>query len=304
MSKMVAETERKPRTNLADLVRNSPKQWSSIDKKTWSKRIWWTLSRVVVAVGVMWTFRELDPGGVRAEDTQVWEIFLSVFGLIYAVLIGLLLVEALSRFHEIATIIQNELNAVSDMNDFLRFVDHNEKPKREIKTALLNYMRSVTDREWDEMKGAKGITTLMNSETSDELNLVMDAVNTIKARNASDRVALDALINKVAETTSYRTKRLELSHQLLSPALNGLIILISVIIVGSLVLMNVVNFWIHTYMVSVTVIAFYCLRGVLRDLDHPFDGFWNINRNQFDGVISTLEGDLDQNPISSDQGQN
>jgi uncharacterized membrane protein len=54
-----------------------------------------------------------------ATDVSSWSSFFNVFGVIFAIIAGFLLVTVLSRYSNLNQTIEDELNAVESVRDFL-----------------------------------------------------------------------------------------------------------------------------------------------------------------------------------------
>ena len=208
------------------------------------------------------------------------EAFYSVFGVIYAIITGLLVVEALRRYHTLQSIIEQELNAIQDIRDFLHYFYDNEVAKREIKSRLHKYVKSVIDIEWPIMR-EKNVK--MDSDTSNQLFDLIKTVRKIKGKEECDYVALQSIMEKIADVTTYRTERLELSVEHVSQPMQLLIIFMSSIIVGGFVLMNLdcASELIHQLMICASVSAICALYFVIGDLNRPFGGVWDIKDEEF-----------------------
>jgi predicted PurR-regulated permease PerM len=86
------------------------------------------------------------------DDVAAWSAFFSVFGIVYAIVAGFLLVTVLSKYSDLSQVIENELNAIETVRDFLTYLgDEQEKVKTSIKSALSHYTSSLLDTEWPEM---------------------------------------------------------------------------------------------------------------------------------------------------------
>jgi hypothetical protein len=213
------------------------------------------------------------PASAKSISIESWGIFFTVLGVVYAIIVGFVLAELLSRYHRLSTHIHDELNAIEDIRDYLIYVDHNEDTKTCIVDALYGYLVSVVDREWPAMANAQNT---IESDTSPELYGIMEAVEQIKVYDRSDVVALEFMIERISDVTTYRTERLEMSRQHLSPALRFLIVFLSLIVAGGFILMNVGSTLIHGFMVLGAVTSISLLYVVMADLEQPFTGMWNI----------------------------
>jgi len=247
------------------------------------------LISTVIALVFMIIVRNFFPSEVIKTQIETWGIFFAVFGIIYAIIVGFLLVEVLRRYYNMKATIERELNAIEDTRDFLVYLDENQEVERDIRKSLLDYVNSVVSREWAWMEDWSEIS---DSDTSPELYQVMEAVHKIRITNESDNIALSAIIDKVSKLTEYRTERLDLSDEHLSPALRFLILFMSIVLVVSFALMAVESVWIHAFMVFSNVIAINLLYLVITDLNHPFEGLWNIRDTSFRRVAARLAASL------------
>lgn len=247
------------------------------------------LISTVIALVFMIIVRNFFPSEVIKTQIETWGIFFAVFGIIYAIIVGFLLVEVLRRYYNMKATIERELNAIEDTRDFLVYLDENQEAERDIRKSLLDYVNSVVSREWAWMEDWSEIS---DSDTSPELYQVMEAVHKIRITNESDNIALSAIIDKVSKLTEYRTERLDLSDEHLSPALRFLILFMSIVLVVSFALMAVESVWIHAFMVFSNVIAINLLYLVITDLNHPFEGLWNIRDTSFRRVAARLAASL------------
>jgi len=232
-----------------------------------------------IALGIRQIIIEFDIK-IFIKESGMLEAFYSVFGVIYAIIIGLLIIEALRRYHTLQSIIEQELNAIQDIRDFLHYVYDNEDAKREIKSRLHKYVKSVIDIEWPIMR-EKNVK--MDSDTSKQIIDLIKAVRKIKGKEECDYVALQSVMEKIADVTTYRTERLELSVEHVSQPMQLLIIFMSSIIVGGFVLMNLdcASELVHQLMICASVSAICALYFVIGDLNRPFGGVWDIKDEEF-----------------------
>ena len=225
-----------------------------------------------------------------------WEEFYSVFGMIYAIVSGFLLVEVLNRFNKLSEVVEAELNAISDVRDFLLYVDGQNESKQAIKKELQEYVHSVATVEWQTMNDDYAV---LNSDTSKELYDVMHAVNKVQVNNESDREALHFLMAEMSSITSLRTERISIANQQLPPRLKHLLIYMSFVLVAAFVINAGMEAWIHSFMVGSITACVHLLYIVIADLNTPFTGLWTISVNPlvelyltFDESDSQQKGEL------------
>ena len=203
-----------------------------------------------------------------------WEEFYSVFGMIYAIVSGFLLVEVLNRFNKLSEVVEAELNAISDVRDFLLYVDGQEDIKQSVKKELQEYVHSVATVEWSTMNDDYAV---LNSDTSKELYDVMHAVNKVEVNNESDREALHFLMSEMSSITSLRTERISIANQQLPPRLKHLLVYMSLVLVAAFVINAGMEPWIHCFMVGSITACVHLLYIVIADLNTPFTGLWTIS---------------------------
>ena len=105
------------------------------------------------------------------SDVSSWSSFFTVFGVVYAIVVGFLLATVLTRYGTLSQAIESELNAIECIRDFLAYFDESQADiKQTIQVALQEYAQSVADVEWQEMSQPG---TQVNSDTSPQLYELM-----------------------------------------------------------------------------------------------------------------------------------
>ena len=122
------------------------------------------------------------------------------------------------------------------------------------------------------------------------LNKVVANVGKIRVDRGRNYIAVEALIGKMADLTSHRSKRRELALQVFHHPLHILIIFMSLVIAVGFLFLNVGSIWVHIFIVCAIVLSLFTLLAVIRDLDNPYGGYWAIHEDPFINVGKTLEG--------------
>jgi len=263
-----------------------------------------TIFLCIITIVAMLAMRRWDQlASIRAIDMTIWEIFFSVFGLIYAIIVGLLIVEAHRRWRELSSTIQGELNAIGDIHDCLRYFEDsggNRAAKEEIRTLLAQYVEEMNEY-WESMtkspakrieeyegKGFVDILRDLRKESRSKYEYrherfrgrgvrdIIASVRKLEPNDGSDRHALGAIIDKICELTTYCTNRHESAEHGLPFTFYLFIGFMSVIIVGGTLLLDVGDVWVHGLIVFATTAALTGLFLLLYDVDRPFTGYWRI----------------------------
>ncbi|MEJ2181854.1 MAG: DUF4239 domain-containing protein [Gammaproteobacteria bacterium] len=186
------------------------------------------------------------------DDVAAWSAFFSVFGIVYAIVAGFLLVTVLSKYSDLSQVIENELNAIETVRDFLTYLgDEQEKVKTSIKSALSHYTSSLLDTEWPEMSDPR---EPMDSDTSEELYEVMRKSKNIAVETESEAIVYTAIIDSISDITKLRTRRIALANERLPPRLKVLLMFMSIVIIVAFILLGVQNIFTHlTILVSICI---------------------------------------------------
>jgi len=217
------------------------------------------------------------------DDIAAWSAFFSVFGIVYAIVAGFLLVTVLSKYSDLGQVIENELNAIETARDFLIYLgNEQENVKISIKFALSHYTSSLLNKEWPEMSDPR---EPMDSDTSEELYEVMHKSKNIAVETESDAIVYTSIIENISDITKLRTRRIALANERLPPRLKVLLMFMSIVIIVAFILLGVQNIYTHLTILVSICISIHLLYMVIEDLDHPFYGIWNINRIPLDELV-------------------
>ena len=244
----------------------------------------------LVAIGLLLLIKEAD-FGYKIVPCAIAEIFFSVFGVLYAIVVGLLIIDALRRLRDMSATIQDEVNTIEDVWECIRYIDDtgdNQTYKEKMVEALQRYVGSVIKKEWDDMKNVK--KRKLEREMPPSLTDVMENIGKIRTDGGRNFIAVQALIGKMADLTSHRSKRRELALQVFHHPLHILIRFMSVVITVGFLFLNVERLSVHIFIVCAIVVSLIWLHVVIRDLDDPYGGYWAIDKDPFLQVKKMLEG--------------
>lgn len=217
------------------------------------------------------------------DDLAAWSAFFSVFGIVYAIVAGFLLVTVLTKYSDLSLAIESELNAIESVRDFLTYLNEtNNKVATEIKVALSHYTSSLLDHEWVEMSDP---FEPMDSDTSEELYEIMRKSKNISVDTEKDGVVFTALVENISDITKLRTRRIALANDRLPPRLKILMVFMSIVIITAFILLGVQNIYTHVAIIVSLTFSIHLLYMIIEDLDHPFYGIWNINRLPLEELV-------------------
>lgn len=253
------------------------------------------LFTVAAAILIELIFRQYLGSELEGVQLAVWEVFFSVFGVIYAVITGFLLFDILTSYNSLLYTMRDELNAIQDVRDFVLYIQEQSSVASRIRRNLTKYVDRIVEEEWDNMRQNHDP---LKADTSPALYQVMHAVNEIKVRDQNDSIAVTHLMDIVANLTTFRTKRWEFASDILSPALKFLMMFLSVVLVVGFILFHVDNIWLDLFMVFAITVATHLVYQVIADLNTPFKGLWSIDKAPFEALRDKF---LEENRLEDDK---
>lgn len=217
-------------------------------------------------------------------EGAILEVFFGVFGVMYAIVAGFIILVLLENYNAIKAHIWAEVNTLQDLRDYLVYVDNQDDVVDEIKEAIKSYVESVIQQEWTEMVSASQV----DMDTSAEIYEVMKRINKIEVTNRSDAVALGKLIDTVGEITTHRTNRLYSSGEKLPVLLKLFIIILSVLVVFIFTLLPIQEAIIRFLLNGVNIFAVVYIYIIIWDLNRPFKGVWGIDNEPYRDLLARL----------------
>ncbi len=254
--------------------------------------IWYIFVYLAIVSALLYASRTwLSYKGMTA-DIETWGVFFSAFGTLYAIIIGFVLLESLNRYSQLAQTIDEEVNAVQDVRDFLEYLDNGQEHTIiDIEECLLSYVDDVIHREWQAMADPNMVC---DEDTSDKLYGVIKSTNNIKVTNPSDGVALTAIVGHIATITTVRTRRICIAENRLPPLLQVLLQFMSAVLVLGVIFLAVQSAWAHYFMATTLTVSVFLAYQVLDDLAHPFGGAWSLDKGRFVKLAAKLKEKLEE----------
>jgi hypothetical protein len=241
---------------------------------------------VAISIAVLFIHRFLFYSDIY-DDVGAWGTFYTVFGVLYAIIAGFLIIEALSKYNKLQDIMQEEINNLQDIRDLAVYLLRCDGGIRQkIVSELKDYARSVATVEWQSMRqGSKQL----NSDTTKEMYEIFQAIEGIEASSIKDEIALEILVHKMTDITTLRTKRISIATQKLPGSLHYLLSFMSWALIGGLMLLGVHSLTIHILMTLFLIIAVQLFNEIILDIDEPFEGVWHISPEEFQKFAERLE---------------
>ena len=218
-------------------------------------------------------------------DIGAWGVFYTVFGVLYAIIIGFILISTLDKFNNLKRSIDSEVNEIQNVRVLLKYFSDSQKEViNNVRKALLSYVNSIHSIEWENMIKKESLP-----EFSSELEKVIESVSHLKSEDENDNIALTSIINTLSGLTECRTKRIYLSKEEVPPPIMKLLIFMSFILVSGFIIMGVQNFWVHIFMVWSLSTTLQLVINLLTDLNSPFVGIWVVEKDPYSEIVGSIE---------------
>ena len=239
-------------------------------------------------------------------DLGSWSVFYTTYGILYAIIIGFILVGALGRYEQLKLAVDSEINVIQNIRDFLiYFSDPTSMQRAElegsrseqvsvllnIRQCLYKYVKSVYEKEWLEMSDK---TEMTDTDSTQELKAIIVSVSKLESHDENDSIALTAIINSLSDLTNHRTKRIYLSNEEIPPPIMKLLIFMSIFLVAGFLLLGVQNIWVHLIMIISFSTTIQLIINLLTDLNNPFSGIWNIDNKRYVALAEKIKTKMDK----------
>jgi len=226
-------------------------------------------------------------------DLASWGVYYATYGILYAIIIGFILIGALGRYEQLKLAVDNEINVIQNIRDFLIYFSdassiqvgeaNNSRSDQisvlyNIRQCLYKYVKSVYEKEWLEMSDKKVST---DPDSTQELKDIIVSVSKLQSHDENDSIAMTSIINCVSDLTNHRTKRIYLSNEEIPPPIMKLLIFMSILLVAGFFVLGVQNIWIHLIMIISFSATIQLIISLLIDLNTPFSGIWNIDNKRY-----------------------
>ncbi|MBX6313655.1 MAG: DUF4239 domain-containing protein [Isosphaeraceae bacterium] len=178
-------------------------------------------SVLVSILGLLLVRRRIDARILKACH-EVGGYLLSVVGTLYAVLLGLIVVDAMSVFQEAHQTTEQEANALADLVLLAKQLP--EGRRREMIRLASRYADLVIDREWEEMDRGQ-----CSAEARHAALELIDAAFRCEPHSESEQALHDARVAAALQLWNSRRCRIELSARGI-PALKWYVLILGGVI--------------------------------------------------------------------------
>jgi len=165
-----------------------------------------------LAVGGLYAVRRIVGIETLKSFNEVAGNSFQVVGTFYAVLLGLIVVDAMTDMSDLRAVIEREANAVADVYILSRGMPEPEKSK--IRELSIAYVDAVVDDEWEAMKKGK-----VSAKAIVSMNRLWNTIIDCKPVSDDQRDIRQMSLDRISEAGDNRRERLITSAHGVSPEL-------------------------------------------------------------------------------------
>jgi hypothetical protein len=245
---------------------------------------------IVAAIALVALVRKMFSKDTLRQAHDITGNLLSVVGTLYAVLLGLIVVDALVRFEHAIDVVQQESNALADI--FL-LADRLPKPERgRLQETCKTYARQVVEDEWPLM--ATGHVSMAARKTAFDLARSLDG---FEPATESQKVVYPMLLEQIRQLWDYRRERVG-TAEFGIPAVEWFVLVVGgavTVLFGGLFRAESVS--LQRFLTALAALLIGLNLYLVSLFGYPFSGELTVSSRPFEVDIAIFEGRFDGMPI-------
>lgn len=245
------------------------------------------LGSVLVSILGLALVRSVVPLKVLEANNDVAGNYLQTLGTVYAVLLAFVVFVVWSQFNEARNTVEQEAN---ELADFLRVAEGFPQPVRgRLSEKVQTYIQAIIAEEWEAMVHGRA-----SERTAGLLEELGRASLAVEPRSSREELLYTETLTRFNALSDARSHRLLSSRTRLPRTLRALLIVGSVVTVGSMYLFGLESFLSHALKTGAMAgsVAFVLL--LIFDLDNPFWGDWQVTSEPLRHVLERVRGSTGQ----------
>lgn len=260
---------------------------------TFSMSILLTIFTVLCSIAGLLVFRRFLSPELLKQHHDVADPYSQFVGMLFAVLLGFMVADAMSRFGAARQTVEQEASSIG--NVFRLAEGLPSESRNSIRALCDKYVRQVAKEEWPLLAQHK--TSKATWETYRQL---WHACTTCKPSNPEEVNAHSALLPCMAEAGTNRRLRVDALHNGLPPVLWCILGVGGVATIVFTYFFNVEQLRLQIVMVSIVSLVICLNIFLLATYDDPFSGDMTISPAAFDTQSMLFEAEMKGTPLPDD----
>lgn len=212
---------------------------------------------------------------------EVSDPLLACVGTLFAILLGFMVANAMTRFEEARLNVEREAGAISDLYRLSRGLP--EQSGNAIRNDCLHYLNGVIDIEWNEMRERK-----MSYQVWKDYGQIWTDCMAIEPQNDKESNIHASMLSSMVNLGDYRRIRAtQMSYAL--PGILWIVVLIGAGATGTLVLFfGIESILIQSFTTALVTLVLFLNVFLLASYDSPFGGSISIKPLAFEVARDSL----------------
>ena len=229
----------------------------------------------ILAVALVWLVQRLVNQERIKQSNDVTGAVYNMIGVLLALILGFLIVEAYSDYSTASSEAQAE---ATQMILIYRVAELFDEPQRsQLQAVVTTYMNSIHDEEWPEMTTRVG----GHPKTNENRSKLWITVRNLKLNNEKEIAAYDKLVDHLGEAAVMRGERLRIVHEHIPRPLWYLFFGVAIVSILFLGLFGNTNPVQHRIMAAMVALVLGSCIFLIDILDNPYKGPLKIEPDAF-----------------------
>jgi Protein of unknown function (DUF4239) len=237
---------------------------------------------MTLAVGGLILVQRLVPASVRGQHNDVTGFIYAVLGVVYAVLLGLMVVAVWEEWNSAAETADEEASSLAEIFWLADRMPDSEG--RHIQELARSYARVVVNEEWPLMEQEKS-----SPEAWDLLDEIRGRLQNFDPSTPAQRVLYEQGFERMNDLADARRDRLLEAEQGLPAILWVVLIAGGIIVVGFTYLFGLDSTVIHLLMVASLALIIALVLFTVAALDFPFKGDITVGPDAMEQILGRFE---------------
>lgn len=236
---------------------------------------------VIANFGVFIVRKVVNVKTLKAHHDVAGFVFANL-GVLYAVLLGFIVVNAQQRFDKISETAEVEASILQEL-----YRDSNVFPtenKVQIRRSLYNYIDNVISEEWPSMS-----ESVISIQTLHALNSIWTAYYDLTPRSTKEEIWYSQSISKLNDLMKVRLTRIIQSGESIGTEMWSLLIMGGIVIVSFMWFFGLDNLMSHMLMASILAATTAFLLFLIYSLDTPFSGAVSIQPEALERTVASFD---------------
>jgi hypothetical protein len=259
--------------------------------------IWAFATSVVLPVGAVLVARGSAalhewPVDVLLAYNGVAAAYLATLGVIYAVLVAFVVFVVWGQFNQAQDAIEHEANSIQDLFRVARALP--EPARGKLTAAIENYTAKVVEVGWSVM--ARGGWSRPVAALLEEMWQIL---STFAPETPRDQSLYETALARFEEVSDLRNERLLRGRTRLPRPMEGVLLLGSLLTVGSMALFGLHVVGPHLILTLCMAIMVFAILFLVHELDQPFAGLLQVSADPLRLVLEAIrESPGSRDPVS------